>query len=179
MQDRRVIAFGVVTMMGSELAQIRDKCLSKPRMWIGIKLWIAKVRDLRLVSTQFHHGRTLHFTEQRPRAAFVDAQKNWQLTATRYAELAAMQEFIAHRSCLMEFVARALDDEHARACGRCATCRETLVSTDVDPELVRQATAFLRRSHIVIEPRKQWPGDAVAGRAGRIRQKDQAAQGYA
>ena len=121
--------------------------------------------------------RSNYFRTANPWSA--DVERSNRVTATRYAELAAMQEFIAHRNCLMEFVARALDDEHARACGRCATCRETLVPTDVDPELVRQATAFLRRSHIVIEPRKQWPGDAVAGRAGRIRQKDQAAQGYA
>jgi ATP-dependent DNA helicase RecQ len=109
----------------------------------------------------------------------ADVERSNRVTATRYAELAAMQDFVGHRSCLMEFVARSLDDEHARPCGRCAMCREALVSTDVDPELVRQATAFLRRSHIVIEPRKQWPGGAVTGRAGRIRPGLQAAQGYA
>ena len=39
-------------------------------MWIAIKIWIAKVRDLRLVATQLHDGRTLHLTEQGARAAW-------------------------------------------------------------------------------------------------------------
>jgi ATP-dependent DNA helicase RecQ len=89
-------------------------------------------------------------------------EERWQrVTALRRTELQQMQEFVELQSCLMEFVARALDDATARPCGRCAICAGPVVSTDIDPARVQEAIAFLKRDARPIEPRKQWP----AGRA--------------
>ena len=67
----------------------------------------------------------------------------------------------------MAFLCRELDDPTAEPCGRCAPCRGELhVPGGVDPDLERAAVAFLRRCDIPIEPRRQWPGDALYGEHG-------------
>ena len=90
--------------------------------------------------------------------AWAPDEARWQrVTALRRAELQQMQEFVGLQSCLMEFVARALDDPTARPCGRCAVCAGPAVATDIDPARVQEAIAFLKRDARPIEPRRQWP----------------------
>ena len=51
----------------------------------------------------------------------------------------------------------------------------------VDPGLVQEAVEFLRRSALVIEPRKMWPAGGLSeyGLSGRIAADDQVREGRA
>jgi ATP-dependent DNA helicase RecQ len=88
-----------------------------------------------------------------------DIDRTNRITALRRAELSQMQEYVAHRGCLMEFLACALDDPDARACGVCANCQGRGFSAEASSKLTRQAAEFLGRVEIVLEPRKRWPMD--------------------
>lgn len=79
-----------------------------------------------------------------------------RLTALRREEQRQMQEYVALRSGHMEFLIRALDGDPS-ASGEPPSPALAPLPTDVDPFLVREALAFLRRSHLPIEPRKMWP----------------------
>ena len=86
-------------------------------------------------------------------AAYVEA-----ITAIRRQEQSQMQSYMAHTGCLMEFLARALDDPHAGPCGKCAGCRGTpLLAPGFDHDLANRAAIFLKRSYQPLLPRKQWP----------------------
>lgn len=85
-------------------------------------------------------------------------EEQWhEVTSLRYSELQEMQRFAMHESCLMEFLARALDDPSAAPCGRCAMCAGRFTSSEIDPARVAEAISFLKRDAGTIEPRKQWP----------------------
>jgi len=110
-------------------------------------------------------------------ATYVDA-----ITAIRRAEQTQMQAYMAHKGCLMEFLAKALDDPQAGRCGKCAECKgQPLLSPEYDHDLANRAAIFLKRSHQPLLPRKQWPsgnalptygftgkiGDALCAQEGR------------
>ncbi|HSB09782.1 MAG TPA: RecQ family ATP-dependent DNA helicase [Blastocatellia bacterium] len=88
-----------------------------------------------------------------------DTERTNRITGLRRAELAEMQAYVAHRGCLMEFLARALDDPNAQACGVCANCQGKGFRAEASAGLVRQAADFLGRVDIVLEPKKRWPQD--------------------
>jgi ATP-dependent DNA helicase RecQ len=72
-----------------------------------------------------------------------------------------MLEYLQARSCLMQFLARELDEHDAPPCGRCAVCRgEPLLAEQFPPTLAERAAQFLQRTHHSIKPRKLWPKDA-------------------
>ncbi|NLN74906.1 MAG: RecQ family ATP-dependent DNA helicase [Armatimonadetes bacterium] len=88
----------------------------------------------------------------------IDSQKITRLKSVKRAEQKRMQDYMQTTGCLMEFLSRELDDPHASKCGMCACCvGAPLLPPDYDKALAAEASAFLRRSEIVIEPRKQWP----------------------
>jgi ATP-dependent DNA helicase RecQ len=85
------------------------------------------------------------------------------LTQIRRAEQAQMQDYMNSQQCLMVFLAQALDDFNTTPCGQCAACLgQTLIPETYSQELLNQALHFLRRSHLVIEPRKQWKAQALS-----------------
>lgn len=75
-----------------------------------------------------------------------DEERERRVRMLRRSELDEMRAFVESDTCLMEFVARALDDRSAGPCGRCAVCRGKLISTSVNPWRVRTAREFLRRT---------------------------------
>ena len=80
-----------------------------------------------------------------------------RLTALRREEQRQMQEYARLESGHMAFLIRALD-------GNPETVRPPDVPplpTEVDPGLLQQAVAFLRRTSLPIEPRKQWPAGGM------------------
>ena len=82
-----------------------------------------------------------------------------QLCDLRRAEQQEMLEYMKTGECLMQFLARALDDPRAEPCGRCANCvGKPLLPVAIDTDLANAASMFLRRSYQPIEPRKKWPG---------------------
>ena len=65
-----------------------------------------------------------------------------------------MDAYSQHTGCLMEFLAAALDDPAAAACGRCAWCKgQPEALRRVPEQLMRDAIVFLRRCDLPIEPR--------------------------
>jgi ATP-dependent DNA helicase RecQ len=89
-----------------------------------------------------------------------DERRAREVTANRRRELERMRAFVRHPGCLMEFMARELDDPYARPCGRCSNCVGDVVSRSPNMDMVQEAAAFLGGGHRVIAPRRQWP---VAG----------------
>ncbi|MFW6358361.1 MAG: hypothetical protein ACOC0N_03985 [Chroococcales cyanobacterium] len=86
------------------------------------------------------------------------------------------------QSCLMMFLANALDDRNLAPCGQCAICLgKPLLKTRCSLEKVNQAIQFLRRSDQVIEPRKQWVKSAfpIYGFSGYIKDDLRAEEGRA
>lgn len=84
-----------------------------------------------------------------------------RLTRLRRHEQARMLDYLRARVCLMQFLARELDEFDAPPCGRCAVCRGTSPLAESSPnELAERAAQFLQRTHHPIKPRKLWPKDA-------------------
>ncbi len=104
-----------------------------------------------------------------------------QLCSLRRAEQQEMLDYMQTGDCLMQFLARALDDPYAEPCGRCVNCvGNPLLPTDVDTDLANAAAQFLRRSFQIIIPRKQWPSGTAFpeyGFSGRIAQDQLADEG--
>ncbi len=100
-----------------------------------------------------------------------------RLTALRRQEQQQMQEYVGLTSGHMEFLVRALDGDSATVS---PTTMPALPAT-VDPGLVREATLFLGRSSLVIEPRTQWPAGGLPnlGLQGRIAPERRAQPGRA
>jgi len=101
----------------------------------------------------------------------------------RRQEQAQMQEYMGYSGCLMEFLARALDDPAAGRCGKCANCRgRPVVPVEYDPGLANRAAIFLKRAYQSLPPRRQWPGgDPLPdyGFSGRIGEDLRAEEGRA
>jgi ATP-dependent DNA helicase RecQ len=103
-------------------------------------------------------------TEYKP-----NSEKIERLKEIRRQEQIQMQEYLNSQSCLMEFLARALDDPDPTPCDRCAVCiGQPLLSPMYSDQMFQLARQFLKVSDRVIEPRKQWPAQALSGFSGKI-----------
>ncbi|WP_262365766.1 RecQ family ATP-dependent DNA helicase [Gordonia sp. OPL2] len=88
----------------------------------------------------------------------------------RRREADIMRDYIHGNQCLMQLLTSSLDDPAAEPCGRCSVCRGRLtepLSSEVPDDTVRLITGALRRSALILEPRKMWPGGDF-GTRGRI-----------
>ena len=103
------------------------------------------------------------------RAGYTRTANRWQpdttrfeqVTRQRYAELAEIKRYVEHPGCLMEFLARALDDPAAAPCGKCMNCSGHTQRRTAPPELVQAAVDFLRHDALVLEPRIRWPAPVL------------------
>jgi ATP-dependent DNA helicase RecQ len=93
-----------------------------------------------------------------------------QVTGHRRAELAQIKQYVEHSGCLMEFLARALDDPGAGPCGKCMNCSGRRERLSLPPELIQAATEFLRGDSLVLEPRRMWPKPALEDLEKRLPQ---------
>jgi ATP-dependent DNA helicase RecQ len=84
-----------------------------------------------------------------------------QVTQNRRAELEEIKRYVKADGCLMEFLARALDDPTPGRCGKCMNCSGQTRRQEVSRELTQSAVEFLRHADISFEPRKQWPSSAL------------------
>ncbi|MBW7864008.1 MAG: RecQ family ATP-dependent DNA helicase [Candidatus Hydrogenedentes bacterium] len=106
-----------------------------------------------------------------PVAYQMDHERIRRLTEQREREWREVQEYIDTPGCLMLHLARALDDESATSCGKCARCLGvSLVDESRSHECVVEATRFLKRSELPLICHKQAPKDAfpVYGFKGRF-----------
>src|SRR4030095_13149548 len=104
-------------------------------------------------------------------------QRAQRLTDLRRQEQRQMQRYVSLETGHMEFLIRALDGEPSGASGP----QLPALPVATDPVLVREALAFLRRTSVSIEPRKQWPAGGMPhfGLRGRIAPRHQAQPGKA
>ena len=91
----------------------------------------------------------------------ADADRFHQVTQLRRAELEQIQRYVEHPGCLMEFLARALDDHHAGACGKCMNCTQHTARRTVPHERVIAAVQFLCGDALILEPRLRWPAPVL------------------
>lgn len=86
-----------------------------------------------------------------------------QLTRLRRHEQERMLVYCSGRECLMAFLRRELNDPDAEPCGRCAVCLgRPLVPERYSEKIANEAAKFISSNDHPIEPRKQWPSDALA-----------------
>lgn len=103
-----------------------------------------------------------------------------RLTELRRLEQKRMLEYLHARTCLMQFLARELDEHDSTACGRCANCLgRPLLDGSFPSEIAQGAAKFLRRTYHPIPPRRLWPRNAfkVYPFAGRISKELSAEEG--
>ncbi|MFW0794071.1 DEAD/DEAH box helicase [Gordonia sp. CPCC 205515] len=108
--------------------------------------------------------------ESTGKAWTYDAEHYDGVLAVRRREADIMRDYVAGRECLMQLLTSSLDDPAAEPCGRCSVCRGRLtepLSAEVPADTVRAITGSLRRSALILEPRKMWPGGDF-GTRGRI-----------
>ena len=89
-----------------------------------------------------------------------DAERVEGITALRRHEQEEMLDYgVLQSGCRMTFLRQALDDPDTAPCGICDLCAGPALDLVVDQALAIEASTFVRRRPITIEPRKQWPGD--------------------
>jgi hypothetical protein len=86
-----------------------------------------------------------------------DVMRAEQVTALRRAEVEQMRRYVEHTECLMEFLARALDDPAPVPCGKCMNCSGQTTRQPLPAELTHRAVEFLRGDALMIKPRIRWP----------------------
>ena len=93
----------------------------------------------------------------------VDRERVRRLTEKREIEWREVQEYIDEDGCLMEFLAKALDDDDPQACGKCAPCLGRPIA---EPSIARDsaiaAARFLRHAELPLECNRQVARDAFA-----------------
>lgn len=100
-------------------------------------------------------GATVYFRTTNP--WMPDTARAEAVTQQRRREQTEMQAYVTYTGCLMEFLARALDDPQAAPCGKCANCRGEGLPVSVSRDQVAQAVEFLKHAELEIETRKRWP----------------------
>ncbi len=98
-----------------------------------------------------------------PHAFVMDRERMEHLTRQREAEWAQMQAYLKNERCSMQFLAEALDDATAAACGRCAVCLgHPVLAATVERQTLIAAQQFIRHSEMPLELKKQWDLGALA-----------------
>lgn len=97
-----------------------------------------------------------------------DMEYSKQISDIRRYELKRMNDYINTETCLMEFIAKELDDNTAHKCGKCKNCIDSKFKNKVEFENVLDAIKFLKGNHLIIEPRKQWPSGLDLNGNGKI-----------
>jgi ATP-dependent DNA helicase RecQ len=101
-----------------------------------------------------------------------------RITNLRQQEQELMKGYMANQDCLMQFLAEALNDPNAEACGKCASCTGELLQESYPEDLAHAAVEFLDGVENPIQPRKRWPtGLSHAEMRGNIAAGCQAQEG--
>lgn len=91
-----------------------------------------------------------------------------RLSERKVSEWKEVQSYMQEDRCLMQVLAKALNDDLATPCGKCANCDpESAFSTLYPQELGQKAVEFLGNTMIVIEPKRQ-AGNGYAKAAERF-----------
>ncbi len=86
----------------------------------------------------------------------MDHERIRRLTDQRAIEWQEVQSYLDEEGCLMEFLARALDDVDPSPCGHCASCRgKNIVDPFFQREIALRAGRFLKQAETPLECKKQ------------------------
>ena len=110
----------------------------------------------------------------------MDHEHIERLTAMRRREWEELLDYVNHTDCLMEYLARALDDPMPTPCGRCANCiGEPVVSEKISHQMAVEAARFLRHSEFELKPKRQFAPNAfeIYGWRGNIPERLRAQPG--
>jgi ATP-dependent DNA helicase RecQ len=100
-----------------------------------------------------HVGKKWH---RNPIPYRMDMELIQTISNIREAEWVQISKYHESTECLMLTIRNALDDNSTEPCGKCSNCiGRDVLPTEIDPLLGQKAANFLRRSEMVIEPRKQ------------------------
>ncbi|MFJ6027813.1 RecQ family ATP-dependent DNA helicase [Pseudarthrobacter sp. NPDC092424] len=86
-----------------------------------------------------------------------DADRYRRIAQARVDEQDSMVVYQDTAGCRMEYITSVLDDETARACGRCDNCAGRWFPADIAADATDAAGQTLSRAGGVLEPRLQWP----------------------
>lgn len=93
-----------------------------------------------------------------------------RLSERKSGEWKEIQDYLQEDGCLMQVLAKALDDELATPCGKCANCDpDNAFETTYPHDLGQKAVEFLGNTMIPIEPKKQ-VGNGYAQAASRFQE---------
>jgi ATP-dependent DNA helicase RecQ len=86
----------------------------------------------------------------------MDHERIQRLTDQRVIEWQEVRSYLDEQGCLMEFLARALDDVDPKPCGRCASCRgQNIVDPSFQRKLAISAGRFLKHAETPLKCKKQ------------------------
>lgn len=86
----------------------------------------------------------------------MDHERTERLTRQREYEWRQIQSYIDEAGCLMRYLAVALDDNNAQACGKCVPCRGgPVVNSDFSREGAIEASRFLRKAVLPLKCKVQ------------------------
>ena len=86
-----------------------------------------------------------------------DLMRAPEVTQHRREEVDEIARYVEHQGCLMEFLARALDDPSPQPCGKCMNCSALTQRQTISSHLINDAVKFLRADDLAFDARKQWP----------------------
>ncbi|MFF1254837.1 RecQ family ATP-dependent DNA helicase [Pseudarthrobacter sp. NPDC058329] len=86
-----------------------------------------------------------------------DAERYRRIAEARVDEQDSMVIYQDTAGCRMEYITSVLDDETARACGRCDNCAGRWFRADIAETATQAAGQTLSRAGGVLEARLQWP----------------------
>ena len=112
----------------------------------------------------------------------TDTERISRLTAQKETEWQQVQSYVDEPTCLMRFLAEALDDPDPKSCGKCERCvGSPVVDTSISHQTVVAATRFLRQAEMPLTCNRQvakgsfpeygWSGNlpvALGAETGRI-----------
>ena len=91
----------------------------------------------------------------------LDHERVARLTRQREEEWQEIQRYLSEQGCLMQYLARSLDDEYADCCGKCASCLgEPVIDLRFSHNLGVEATRFLRQAEFELDCKIQIPKGA-------------------
>ena len=91
----------------------------------------------------------------------MDTDTIERLTAQRVTEWEEIQSYISETGCLMEYLARNLDDKNPMPCGKCASCiKKPIIDTTLKHQTGMRAVEFLKHSEMPFKCKVRIPKGA-------------------
>ena len=85
-----------------------------------------------------------------------------RLNKIKRQEWNKLLEYHQSKNCLMSFLGKELDDISINNCGKCMNCSpDTILSVDINDNMIHKANEFLRHRYIPIKPRSRFASSKI------------------